>query len=236
MKQIVCAVLTIFLIAGGCTAEEKKAEVNKTALVTSKDKLSYGIGMNLGRDFSVGEIDIDVDVLAQGIKDVLAGGQTLITEDEAQTTLMAFQQEMAAKQATRIKELATTNKQAGETFLAENNKKEEVVTLPSGLQYKVIVEGTGKIPSKEDTVTVNYRGTLIDGQEFDSSIKRGEPATFPVGGVIPGWTEALQLMSEGSKWELYIPAALAYGERGAGPVIAPNSMLIFEVELLSIKE
>lgn len=235
MKRIVCAVLAVFLVAGGCTAGEK-TEAKKTDLATTKDKISYGIGMSLGRDFTAGELDIDVDVLAQGIKDVLAGVKTLITEEEARTTLMAFQQEMQAKQEAKVKELAATNKTAGEAFLAENGKKEGVVTLPSGLQYKVLVEGAGKKPSSADTVSVNYRGTLIDGKEFDSSIKRGEPATFPVGGVIPGWTEALQLMPEGSKWELYIPAALAYGERGAGPVISPNSTLIFEVELLSIQK
>jgi FKBP-type peptidyl-prolyl cis-trans isomerase FklB len=236
MKQIVGAVLAILLLAVGCTAEEKKTEVKKIELTSEKDKVSYGIGMSIGRDFSRQELDIDADILAQGVKDMLAGGQTLMTEDEAQATLMEFQQEMVAKQEAKSKELADKNQQAGEAFLAENAKQEGVVVLPSGLQYKVLVEGTGKTPTKEDTVTVNYRGTLIDGEEFDSSYKRGEPATFPVGGVIPGWTEALQLMKEGAKWQLFIPAALAYGERGAGPVIAPNSTLIFEVELISVKE
>ncbi|OHB28748.1 MAG: hypothetical protein A2X84_06590 [Desulfuromonadaceae bacterium GWC2_58_13] len=236
MKQIIGAVLVILLLAVGCTAEEKKAEVKKNELTSVKDKVSYGIGMSIGRDFSRQELDIDPDILAQGIKDMLAGGKTLLTEEEAQTTLMNFQQEMVAKQEAKGKEIADTNKQKGEAFLAENTKLEGVVTLPSGLQYKVLTEGTGKTPAKTDTVTVNYRGTLIDGQEFDSSYKRGEPATFPVGGVIPGWTEALQLMKEGAKWQLFIPAALAYGERGAGPVIAPNSTLIFEVELISIQQ
>ncbi|WP_432821761.1 FKBP-type peptidyl-prolyl cis-trans isomerase N-terminal domain-containing protein [Trichloromonas sp.] len=236
MKQIVGAVLAVLLLAVGCTAEEKKVEVKKVELTSSKDKVSYGIGMSIGRDFSRQELDIDPDILAQGIKDMLAGGQTLMTEEEAQTTLMEFQQEMMAKQETEGKVLAEKNQQEGEAFLAENAKKEGVVTLPSGLQYKVLTEGAGKTPGKEDTVTVNYRGTLINGEEFDSSYQRGEPATFPVGGVIAGWTEALQLMKEGAKWQLVIPASLAYGERGAGPVISPNSTLVFEVELISIQQ
>ncbi len=236
MKQVVGAILAILLLAVGCTAEEKKVEVKKVELASVKDKVSYGIGMSIGRDFSRQELDIDPDILVQGMKDTLAGGQTLMTEEEAQATLMAFQQELAAKQEAKNNELAEKNKQDGDAFLAENAKKEGVVTLPSGLQYKVLVEGTGNTPGKDDTVTVNYAGTLIDGTEFDSSYKRGEPATFPVGGVIAGWTEALQLMKEGAKWQLVIPAALAYGERGAGPVISPNSTLVFEVELISIQK
>ena len=235
MKQILCAVLAVFLVTVGCTAEEKKAEVKKAELSSPKDKVSYGIGMNIGRNFSRQEFDVNPDILAQGIKDVLAGGPTLMTEEEAQTTLVNFQQEMAAKHQAKMTELAEKNKAAGEAFMAENARKEGVVTLPSGLQYKVLVEGTGKTPGQDDTVTVNYRGALIDGKEFDSSYKRGEPATFPLAGVIPGWTEALQLMKEGSKWQLFIPSALAYGEGGAGPDITPNSSLIFEVELISIQ-
>jgi FKBP-type peptidyl-prolyl cis-trans isomerase FklB len=146
--------------------------------------------------------------------------------------MMAFQKEVMAKQA----EVAKKNKAEGEAFLAENKKKEGVKTTPSGLQYKVIKPGKGKKPKSSDTVTVNYRGTLIDGTEFDSSYKRGQPATFQVSGVIPGWTEALQLMEEGAKWQLFIPSNLAYGERGAGGVIGPNATLIFEVELISIQE
>jgi FKBP-type peptidyl-prolyl cis-trans isomerase FklB len=236
MKQVVGAILAILLLAVGCTAEEKKIEVKKVELTSVKDKVSYGIGMSIGRDFSRQELDINPDILVQGIKDMLAGATPLMTEEEAQTTLMAFQQEMTAKQEAKGKELADKNQQKGEVFLAENAKQEGVVTLPSGLQYKVLVEGTGNTPGKDDTVTVNYRGTLIDGQEFDSSYTRGEPATFPVSGVIAGWTEALQLMKEGAKWQLVIPASLAYGERGAGPVISPNSTLVFEVELISIQK
>lgn len=235
MKQIVGAVLAVLLVAAGCTAGEKSGESKKVELTSVKDKVSYGIGMSMGRDFSNQKIEIDPAILAQGIKDTLAGGPTLMTDEEAQTTLMNFQQEMMAKQEAEAQAMGEKNQAAGAAFLAENGKKDGVVTLPSGLQYKILSEGTGKSPAKEDTVTVNYRGTLIDGTEFDSSYKRGEPATFPVGGVIPGWTEALQLMKEGAKWQLFIPADLAYGERGAGPVIEPNSALLFEVELISIQ-
>jgi FKBP-type peptidyl-prolyl cis-trans isomerase FklB len=149
--------------------------------------------------------------------------------------MMAFQQEMMANQSKKAGELAEKNQKEGEAFLAANKKKDSVITLPSGLQYKVIAEGTGKMPTLNDTVTTNYRGTLIDGTEFDNSYKRGEPATFPVSGVIPGWTEALQHMKVGAKWQLFVPSNLGYGERGAGETIGPNATLIFEVELLSIK-
>jgi FKBP-type peptidyl-prolyl cis-trans isomerase FklB len=175
-------------------------------------------------------------MFSKGIKDVLSGGTLMMTEQEVQETLTNFQKDLAEKQATRQKELAEKNKKDGEAFLAENMKKEGVKTLPSGLQYKVIKEGTGRTPKETDTVVTHYKGSLIDGSEFDSSYKRGQPATFPVKGVIKGWTEALQLMKEGSTWQLFVPADLAYGERGAGSVIGPNATLIFEVELLSIKD
>lgn len=236
MKRILCAALAVFLVTIGCTAEEKKAEVKKAELTSPRDKVSYGIGMNIGRNFTREGFDVNPDILAQGIKDIMAGAPTLMTDEEAQAVLMNFQEEMIAKQETRAKELAEKNRLACEAFMAENAGKEGVVALPSGLQYKVLVEGTGKTPDKDDTVTVNYRGTLIDGKEFDSSYKRGEPATFPLYGVIPGWTEALQLMKEGAKWQLFIPSALAYGESGAGRDITPNSCLIFEVELISIQQ
>jgi FKBP-type peptidyl-prolyl cis-trans isomerase FklB len=173
--------------------------------------------------------------MAQAIKDVTSGGKTLMTEEEVRTVITDFQKELAAKQEAKAKEGSIKNLKDGETFLAENSKKEGVVTLPSGLQYKVEKKGAGKKPGPNDSVTVHYKGTLIDGTEFDGSYKRGEPVSFPVGGVIPGWTEALQLMEEGSKWQLFIPANLAYGERGAGAQIGPNSTLIFEVELLKVQ-
>jgi FKBP-type peptidyl-prolyl cis-trans isomerase FklB len=159
-----------------------------------------------------------------------------MTEQEVNETMMNFQKDMMAKQQARMKELGEKNKKEGEAFLAENKKKEGVITLPSGLQYKVMKEGDGKTPIVNDVVTVHYRGTLIDGKEFDSSYTRGQPASFPVKGVIPGFSEALQLMKTGSKWQLFIPSNLAYGERGAGDEIGPNAALIFDIELISIKE
>jgi FKBP-type peptidyl-prolyl cis-trans isomerase FklB len=169
------------------------------------------------------------------LKDSYGGGETLLTEDEVRKTLADFQQKQFSRQAETMRKLAEKNKADGEKFLAENAKKEGVKTLPSGLQYKEITPGKGKSPKATDNVTTNYRGTLIDGTEFDSSYKRGQPATFPVSGVIPGWTEALQLMKEGGKWQLFVPSNLAYGEGGEGRVIGPNATLIFEVELISVK-
>jgi FKBP-type peptidyl-prolyl cis-trans isomerase FklB len=230
MKFHLIAVLGILLLVGQVSAEER------LVLKDQKDKISYSIGMDIGNNLKKQSVDIDPDILAQGLKDAFSGGKTLLTEQEFHDTMTAFQKEFRAKQIERTKELAEKNKKEGEAFLAENKKKEGVITLPSGLQYKVIKEGTGNIPKLEDTVTVNYRGTLIDGTEFDSSYHRGQPATFPVKGVIGGWTEALQLMKVGSKWQLFIPPALAYGERGAGRDIGPNATLIFDIELLSIKE
>lgn len=220
----------LVLMAAGCGAGEKKIELND-----QKAKVSYGIGMSLGTDFKAQGIEIDPDVMAQAIKDVTAGGKTRMTEEEVRKVITDFQQELAAKQEAKAKEGGIKNLKDGEAFLAENGKKAGVVTLPSGLQYKVEKKGTGKKPGPSDSVTVHYQGTLIDGKEFDSSYKRGEPVSFPVGGVIPGWTEALQLMEEGSKWQLFIPSNLAYGERGAGEQIGPNSTLIFDVELLKVQ-
>ena len=204
-----------------------------------KDKVSYALGMNiassLGANLKRQNVDINTDVLLQALKDGLTGGKTLMTEEEAQNTLRQFMAELQQKQEVKMKEAADANKKEGDEFLAANKTKPGVVTLPSGLQYKIIKEGTGPKPAASDTVVCNYRGTLINGKEFDSSYKRGEPATFPVSGVIKGWTEALQLMPVGSKWELYIPPDLAYGARGAGADIGPNATLIFEVELLSIQ-
>jgi FKBP-type peptidyl-prolyl cis-trans isomerase FklB len=230
MKFHLIAVLGILLLVGQVGAEER------LVLKDQKDKISYSIGMDIGNNLKRQSVDIDPDILAQGIKDTFSGGKTLLTEQEFHDTMTAFQKEFRAKQIERTKELAEKNKKEGEAFLAENKKKEGVITLPSGLQYKVIKEGTGNTPKLEDTVTVNYRGALIDGTEFDSSYRRGQPATFPVKGVIGGWTEALQLMKVGSKWQLFIPPALAYGERGAGRDIGPNATLVFDIELLSIKE
>lgn len=207
-----------------------------TALSDQKAKVSYGIGMNLGMQWRQQEVPIDPDILMQGMRDAMDGKETLMTEEEMRNTLMTFQNQHRAQQMEKRRVQGEKNLADGEKFLADNKGKPGVVTLPSGLQYKVIREGEGDSPAAHDQVSVNYRGTLIDGTEFDSSYKRGEPATFNVNGVIKGWTEALQLMKPGAKWELYIPAGLAYAERGSGAQIGPNSALIFEVELLSVKK
>jgi FKBP-type peptidyl-prolyl cis-trans isomerase FklB len=210
-----------------------QAHAQETSLLKNqKDKVSYIIGMDIGNNLKKQSIDVDPNILAKGVKDALSGAKPLLAEKEIQETMGAFQKEMMAKR----QEVAKQNKKDGETFLADNKKKEGVKTLPSGLQYKVIKAGTGKKPKSTDTVTVHYRGTLINGTEFDSSYKRGQSVSFQVSGVIPGWTEALQLMEEGAKWQLFIPSNLAYGERGAGGAIGPNATLIFEVELVSIQE
>ena len=204
-------------------------------LKTKKDKLSYALGMNIGKNLHGQQIELDPSLIARGLKDSMTGAKTLLTEDERKTVLTEAQNEMKQEMDAKMKQEADTNKKAGEDFLAANKSKEGVVTLPSGLQYKVITQGTGAKPTPSDTVVCNYRGTLTNGTEFDSSYKRGQPATFPVSGVIKGWTEALQLMPVGSKWQLFVPSGLAYGERSPAPQIPPNSTLIFEVELISIQ-
>ena len=205
-------------------------------LKTPKDKASYAIGLNIGRGMRKDAVDIDPNILSRGLKDGLAGGKPLLTDEEAKTALMVLQSDVRKKQADKMLMVGETNKKEGEEFLAANKPKEGVVTLPSGLQYKILKEGAGPKPSATDSVVCNYRGTLLNDTEFDSSYKRGQPATFPVGGVIKGWTEALQLMPVGSKWQLFVPSELAYGQRGPSPEIGPNSTLIFEVELLSIQD
>ena len=209
--------------------------LNKKSLVkTAMGKVSYAIGQSIGKGLKMQDLGVESESLATGLTDALAG-TSLLTDDEMQETLVKFQQEQMVKQQAKAKEASEKNIKAGDTFLEGNKKKEGVVTTASGLQYKILKTGTGKMPKLSDTVIANYVGTLIDGKEFDSSYKRKEPATFPVKGVIPGWTEALQLMHVGDKWQLFIPAKLAYGERGAGGMIGPNETLIFEVELVGIK-
>ena len=230
MKLRLLTILGIALLASPANSEEN------LVLKSQKDKISYIIGMDIGRNLQKGSIDFDPDILAKGIKDALSGGKPLLTEQEIRETTAVFQKQLMAKQEEVAKKLGEKNKKEGEAFLAENKKKEGVKTLPDGLQYKVIKEGMGQKPKITDTVTTHYRGTLIDGIEFDSSYRRGKPASFPVNGVIPGWTEALQLMGEGAKWQLFVPPNLAYGERGAGRDIGPNATLIFEIELISIQE
>ena len=204
-------------------------------LNTDKDKVSYALGMNLGANLKRDSIDIDTAILVRALKDTVAGGKTLLTESEARAALTQLQTQVRGKQMEKMKLAGEVNKKEGDSFLAANKTKDGIVTLPSGLEYKILTQGTGPKPAATDTVVCNYRGTLIDGTEFDSSYKRGQPATFPVTGVIKGWTEALQLMPVGSKWQLFLPAELAYGERGPSPEIGPNSTLVFEVELLSIQ-
>ena len=223
------------------TTTTKKAPVTSksaTALTlkTQKEKASYALGMKIGGDLrrqGVSE-SLDPAIAARGLKDALAGSKLLLTEDEERAVLTQLQTEVRDKQQAKSHEAGTAARKEGEAFLAANKSKEGVVTLPSGLQYKILTAGTGPKPTPNDKVTCNYRGTLINGKEFDSSYKRGEPASFPVGGVIKGWTEALQLMPVGSKWQLFIPPDMAYGDRGAGSDIGPGETLIFEVELLSI--
>jgi FKBP-type peptidyl-prolyl cis-trans isomerase FklB len=205
-------------------------------LKSEKDKRSYAIGMDIGKNLKKQPLAIDPDILTRGIRDSLTNSKTLMNEQEYSEALNALKQEMSQKKKVQMKEAGEKNKKEGEAFLAQNRKKDAIVTLPSGLQYKVIKKGAGKIPKSTDVVTVNYKGTLINGTEFDSSYRRGKPASFRVTGVIRGWTEALQLMKEGATWQLFIPPGLAYGERGAGGSIGPNETLIFEVELISIKD
>jgi FKBP-type peptidyl-prolyl cis-trans isomerase FklB len=203
-------------------------------LTDEKSRVSYAIGMMLGHNWQQQGLEVDPDIAAHAIKDVQAGGATLLSQAEMQETLTEFQKTFRVKQQKMQAEKAEKSKAEGETFLTTNKNSSAVVTLPDGLQYTVLAEGTGQKPSASDIVSVNYRGTLLDGTEFDSSYKRGQPAQFPVNGVIKGWTEALQLMKTGSKWKLFIPANLAYGENGQRG-IPPNSVLVFDVELLSVQ-
>jgi FKBP-type peptidyl-prolyl cis-trans isomerase FklB len=226
MKSQLIAALSILFLAFQVGAEET------LVLKNQKEKISYVIGVDIGNNLRKQSVDVDPNILARGIQDALSAAKPLLTEQEIQNTLTAFQKERAAKQ----QEAAKKNKNEGEAFMAANKKKEGVKALASGLQYKVIKAGTGRKPNLDDSVTTHYRGTLIDGTEFDSSYRRGQPVTFPVSRVIAGWTEALQLMEEGAKWQLFIPPDLAYGERGTGSVIGPNATLIFEIELISIQE
>ncbi len=224
MKRFIIS-LALLSLAGSVSGQDKA-----TPLKDSKDKLSYSIGLNIGSNLKKQNVSINPDTFVLGLKDALAG-KPQMTDEQVKETMTAFEKEMIDKQ----KAVGVKNATDGEKFLAENKKKEGVKTTASGLQYKVIKEGAGAQPKETDTVMANYRGTLIDGTEFDSSYKRGQAATFPVSGVIKGWTEALQMMKVGSKYQLFIPAKLAYGERAMGPDIGPNSTLIFEVELAGIQ-
>ena len=231
MRKSTVVITVVALLATAVAAVAEEA----AAFKSEREKLSYALGVEMANNLKRQAIDVDAALLTEGIRDVLGGGTLRLGENEVRETVMAFQRDLMNKQQEAQKVKAEKAKAEGETFLAANGKKEGVVTLPSGLQYRIVTEGSGASPKATDTVTVHYRGRLTDGTEFDSSYKRNEPTSFPVTGVIPGWTEALQLMKVGSKWELFIPARLAYGDRGAGGVIPPGATLTFEVELLSIK-
>src|SRR5208282_3362840 len=227
-------------------ATTPKAPVKKTgttaaapALTTRKQKFSYALGMNIGNGLGANlkkqSVEVDWNLVSQGMKDAVAGSKTRLTEEEAKAVLTEVQTEIQKQQQEKAKEEAAKNKSEGDAYLAANKTKEGVVTLPSGLQYKILSAGTGPKPAMGDTVKCNYRGTLIDGTEFDSSYKRGQAAAFPLNRIIKGWAEALQLMPVGSKWQLVIPPDLAYAGNGFPPAIGPNVTLVFELELLSIE-
>ena len=233
------AAMGVIGVAGGVRAEDLPAADNSppSPYKTLKERSSYAIGLDIGRNLKGEELDVDTTVLAKGIADALAGSKPSMSRKELEQTMQELQKDAEAKMAARMAERAASgkkNKQEGQEFLAANKAKEGVKTLPSGLQYKIIKQGTGATPKATDTVTTHYRGTLLNGKVFDSSYDRNEPAKFGVSQVIPGWTEALQLMKVGDKWQLFIPAELAYGEKGAGADIPPNATLIFEIELLDV--
>ncbi len=233
--KLLGAVLAGSLVLAGCQKDEPKeaSEAAKTpALETLNQKVSYMIGLQVGQNTKRDNLELDIDAFAQALRDVKEGTEPRLSQEQMQAAMQEFQTQQKAEYEKAQKEVADKNQQEGEAFLAENAKKDGVVALENGLQYKVLVEGTGPKPALSNTVEVNYRGTLLDGTEFDSSYKRGESISFPLTGVIEGWREALQLMPEGSKWELYIPSDLAYGPGGTGGVIGPNATLVFEVELL----
>lgn len=229
MKLVTAAVF-------GLAMSTAMAATDATSLATDKDKLSYSIGADLGKNFKNQGIDVSPEALAKGMQDAMSGAQLALTDQQMKDVLNKFQKDLMAKRTAEFNKKADENKVKGETFLTENKSKPGVVELPSGLQYKVITSGNGVKPGKSDTVTVEYTGRLINGTVFDSTEKNGKPATFQVSQVIPGWTEALQLMPAGSTWEIYVPSGLAYGPRSVGGPIGPNETLIFKIHLISVKK
>jgi FKBP-type peptidyl-prolyl cis-trans isomerase FklB len=224
------AILALSLVLSSCQSTQHKPE-----LKTMQDSVSYSIGMDIAKNLKGQMIEVNPDVIAQALKDMNADGKPMLTDAQAQSVMMAFQSDMMAKHSAKMKDAAEKNLKEGQIFLAENKKKEGVITLASGLQYKVVTQGTGKKPGAKDNVSVNYRGSLIDGTEFDSSEKHGGPAVFPVSGVIKGLSEALQLMRVGSKWQIVVPPEIGYGPQSVGTQITPNSVLVFDIELIGIK-
>jgi FKBP-type peptidyl-prolyl cis-trans isomerase len=236
MRRVVIVLIGLVILLpflSLATDEEKETDVE---LKSFSQKLSYTLGQQIGNNIKESPTEIDVDIFVRGIKDSLKGSKSLLSEEETNEIRQEFSRQIQENRNQKVAVLSEKNLKDGQAFLAENKKKEGIVTTDSGLQYKVLKQGDGPKPLATDKVTVHYRGALLDGTEFDSSYKRGQPASFQVGGVIRGWTEALQLMNVGSKYQLFIPSDLAYGQRGAGQRIGPNSMLIFDVELLSIKQ
>ncbi len=235
-KFFLIGLIVLHALAAPVFAADKQADDTVENLETQKERISYSVGYFYYNAIRGQGYDIDYNAFLQGVKDCEAGGPALLNEQERKAALTQFKNEMQQMQAKKKKDLLEKNKAEGTAFLAENKKKEDVKTLESGLQYKILEKGDGKSPSPQDTIKCHYRGTTIDGKLFDSSYKRGEPATFKLDGVIEGWTEAIQLMKTGGKWKIFVPPELAYGDRGAGNAIEPGSTLIFEVELLSIEE
>jgi len=234
MRRAILSALCLVLLATPAMTEE-----NKGVLKTRKEKVSYLIGIDMGRrlksELGQQSIDYDAKIVARAIQETLSGGNMLMTEDELTAIRTALQEELQAKSRERTKQLAEKNKKEGQAFLAANAKKEGVKTTEQGLQFRILTQGKGRIPQMTDTVTVNYSGKLVDGTEFDSSTRRGKPATFSLDQVITGWSKALTLMNEGSKWEIVVPPSLAYGNLGTpGGPIGPDAVLIFEIELLAI--
>src|SRR6266496_1423416 len=231
MKKLILTVLGLSTALCLCAADEDPFKSNK-------ERISYTLGMLYGKQLKQGDVDVDFDLYLKGLKDASTGGKLLLTEEQGKEVYQSFLQELRTKQNEKLKAEGEKSQKAGEAFLAENKKKQGVVTTASGLQYKVETKGTGKIPTSNDFVVCHYRGTLLDGTEFDSSYKRGQPSDFGVRGVIKGWTEALVMMPVGSKWKLFIPSELAYGEMGnrrSAVPIPPNSVLQFDLELIDIK-
>ncbi len=258
MKRMGMAVLALGLFACGVRAQQAPAKAPASSpakpqqsgpaqapatqapaassFKTEKEKLSYAIGMEMGKGVKAQGIDVDPTILVQGLNDAISGAKAQMSEEELRQVITALRQEIQQKQMQALQATAAENKTKGDAFLAQNAKKDGVVVLPDGLQYKILTAGQGKKPVETDTVLCNYRGTFLDGSEFDSSAQAGKPVAFEVKNVIPGFKEVLQLMPVGSKWQVFIPSSLGYGERGAGNVIGPNATLIFEIELVSIQE
>lgn len=235
LRMLALSVAAAALIAG-CAKKDDKAAAGNAALETDAQKFGYAIGVDLGKSLQPVKEDVDLAALKAGLDDAFAGTAPKMDDAAREEIKNTVAKKMQERQLKQREEQATKNKEEGQKFLEENGKRDGVKTTASGLQYEVITEGKGTHPKASDTVTVHYKGTLINGEEFDSSYSRGQPVSFPLGNVIPGWTEGVQLMTPGSKYKFYIPSDLAYGERGAGVKIGPNQVLIFEVELLSVGE